>query len=325
MPETLNIWCNAQFPEPAWRELRKGLGRHHLNLAQSASASNLVPTGPDPMLARADIALGQPDPDQLISLATLRWVHLTSAGYTRYDRADLKDAFEARGAILTNSSAVYAEPCAQHVLSMMFSLARQIPQCVEEQFGTRSWKSAEHRDRCRLLAGQSVLMLGFGAIAQQLAEFLKPLGMKITAVRRAEGKHGFVKIERAERVDDLLGSADHVVDLLPANPSTDGFMSAARFALMRPTAIFYNIGRGSTVNQPGLISALQSRKIKGAYLDVTEPEPLPREHPLWTAPNCYITPHTAGGHDTEFQRLVEHFLSNLKRFENGESLQDRVV
>ena len=221
------------------------------------------PPVPDPMLARADIALGQPDPDQLISLATLRWVHLTSAGYTRYDRADLKGAFESREAILTNSSAVYAEPCAEHLLSMMFSLARQIPQCLEEQFGTRSWKSAEHRDQCRLLAGQSVLMLGFGAIGRRLAEFLEPLGMKITAVRRAEGKHGFVKIERTERVDDLLGSADHVVNLLPANPSTNGFMSGPlRTHATDRDLLQYR--RGSTVDQPGLISALQSQKIKGA-------------------------------------------------------------
>ena len=131
-------------------------------------------------------------------------------------------------------------------------------------------------------------------------------------------------IERTERVDELLSSADHVVNLLPANDSTNKFMTAARFGLMRQGATFYNIGRGSTVDQDALVAVLKSGQLAAAYLDVTEPEPIPRNHPLWTAPNCFITPHTAGGHDTEFQRLVEHFLSNLDRFEKGDPLIDRV-
>ncbi len=94
---------------------------------------------------------------------------------------------------------------------------------------------------------------------------------------------------------------------------------------MKPEAIFYNIGRGTTVDQTALLSALESRRIAGAYLDVTEPEPLPIEHPLWSTPNCYITPHMAGGHATEFLRLVDHFLDNLQRFETREQLKDQVA
>ncbi len=89
--------------------------------------------GSDPLLEQADIALGQPDPKQIMNLPRLRWVHLTSAGYTRYDRPEIKSALRARGAILTNSSSVYAEPCAQHVLAMMLGFARQLPQCQDEQ------------------------------------------------------------------------------------------------------------------------------------------------------------------------------------------------
>src|SRR6185369_12704858 len=109
------------------------------------------------------------------------------------------------------------------------------------------------------------------------------------------------------------------------NASTLKLMDARRFGLMKPDAFFYNIGRGATVEQEALLEALQTGRLAAAYLDVTEPEPLPPEHPLWTAPNCYITPHTAGGHADEFERLVRHFLDNLERFQGHKSLRDRVI
>jgi phosphoglycerate dehydrogenase-like enzyme len=94
---------------------------------------------------------------------------------------------------------------------------------------------------------------------------------------------------------------------------------------MKPGAIFYNIGRGTTVDQAALAEALGSGRLSAAYLDVTDPEPLPPEHPLWTTPNCVITPHTAGGHSDEWDRLVDHFLANLRRHEAAEPLLDRVI
>src|SRR6185503_280902 len=106
---------------------------------------------------------------------------------------------------------------------------------------------------------------------------------------------------------------------------TGNFMNAQRLSLMKQTAIFYNIGRGSTVDQDALLSALRENRIGAAYLDVTAREPLPAEHPLWTMANCYITPHTAGGHHDEFERLMKHFLENLRRFTSGQDLADRVV
>lgn len=93
---------------------------------------------------------------------------------------------------------------------------------------------------------------------------------------------------------------------------------------MKPGAILYNIGRGSTVDQAALLDALESKRLAAAYLDATEPEPLPPSHLLWSAPNCFITPHTAGGFIGEKERLVRHFLDNLRRFIAGEALRDRV-
>ena len=129
------------------------------------------------------------------------------------------------------------------------------------------------------------------------------------------------------QADDLLPHTDHIINILPASPETDCFFNADRLARMSPTAIFYNIGRGSTVDQISLQVALETRRIAAArhYLDVTTPEPLPPDNPLWNLPNCIITPHTAGGHATEFERIARHFLANLKKYDAHEPLIDRVI
>lgn len=321
----LTIWCNAKFPEPAMAELRQRTGGHRLVFPASLQRSNLVGGSVDPTLSAADVAFGQPDPGQIIQLPRLRWVQLTTAGYTRYDRDDVRAALRARGAAMTNSSSVYAEPCAEHAFAMMLSMARRLPQCVDDQRAARPWRDAEHRAHCHLLTSQAVLILGFGAIASRLVELLAPLRMRVTATRRRPVGDEPCEVVPTERTDELLPAADHVVNLLPANATTEGFLDRRRIGLMKPGAVLYNIGRGTTVDQTALLEALHAERLGGAYLDVTDPEPLPPDHPLWSAPNCYITPHTAGGHADEFHRLVRHFADNLDRFVAGDTLGDRII
>jgi phosphoglycerate dehydrogenase-like enzyme len=324
-PAPLTVWCNAKFPPSAMDELRRGLSAHRLVLSSTPPTGNLASSAPDPELERADVALGQPDPAQVMNLPRLRWAHLTSAGYTRYDRDDLRAALRARGAALTNSSTVYAEPCAEHAFAMMMALARRLPQCVDDQRATRPWNAAEHRIHSRVLVGQTVVIVGYGAIGRRLAELLTPLRMNVIAVRRRPAREDNVRVVPQEQLDALLPQADQVVNILPENGQTLGFFGAARLGAIKPGGTFYNIGRGTTVDQDALVAALRSGRLAAAYLDVTDPEPLPPDHPLWSAPHCYITPHTAGGRDDEFEHLVRHFLDNLRRFERGEPLRDRVV
>ena len=306
-------------------ELRRGVGPHKLIQPGVRSASNLVAATADPLLAEADIALGQPDADQVAALPNIRWVHLTTAGYTRYDTDAFRAAMKARGAIVTNSSMVYDEPCAEHVLSMMLAVSRQLPQCWVDQSTARGWRAAEHRIRCHLLENQTALILGFGAIARRLVELLQPFKMNLVAVRRTISGREPIRTLPYSQLRELVPTADHVINILPSNPTTDGLFSAELIRLMKPTAMFYNIGRGPTVDQAALQRALEQNAIAGAYLDVTDPEPLPPDHPLWKLPNCWITPHTAGGHADEFERIIRHFLDNLRRFETGEALLDRIV
>jgi phosphoglycerate dehydrogenase-like enzyme len=321
----LTIWTNAKFGEADRALLADGAKPHRLIYSTQLSASNLVKAAPDPTLQEADIAFGQPDPELALQCPRLRWVHLTTAGYTHYDGAAFRQAFGGRGSVLTNSSLVYNEPCAEHVLAYMLAHARQLMPSLDVQRTHRAWPTLETRAKTALLTGQSVVLLGFGAIGHRLAELLAPFGMQITAVRRRPAGDENARVITEDRLTEALASADHVVNILPDNPATVGYVNGARLSAMKRGAIFYNVGRGTTVDQNALLAALQSGQLGAAYLDVTDPEPLPPEHPLWTAPNCYITPHSAGGHATEPQRLVQHFLENLRRFEKGEALRDRVI
>jgi phosphoglycerate dehydrogenase-like enzyme len=321
----LTIWCNAKFPEAVIAELRQRVAVHRLVFPAALQKSNLAVGVADPLLAEADIAFGQPDPEQVMMLAKLKWVQLTTAGYTRYDRDDLRAAFRGRGAALTNSSSVYSEPCAQHAMAFMLGLSRRLPQCMDDQRGGRPWHALDHRSRCHLLSGQTVLILGFGAIAKRLVELLQPFRMNIVAVRRKAIGDETCRIVATENVGQVLPLADHVMNILPSSGATDGFMSRARIGQMKPGAIYYNIGRGTTQDQAALVDALNEHRLAAAYLDVTDPEPLPPEHPLWSAPSCYITPHTAGGHADEFRSLVRHFTENLDRWIGGRELIDRIV
>lgn len=321
----LSIWCNTKFAAAATRRLEQGASPHRLIWSPHANASVLTAGQSDSTLAGADIAFGQPAVEDCLRYRSLRWIELSTAGYTRYDRDDLKDELRARGTLVTNASGVFADSCAQHVLAMMLGLGRQLPQSLHDQWTDQSWHYAARRYDSQLLTGQVVVLLGFGAIGRRLVELLAPFHMTIHAVRRQLRSESAVRVIALEKLSTALAEADHVVNILPENDATRGFINARRLACMKRGARFYNVGRGATVDQAALVAALQDGRLASAYLDVTEPEPLPPGHPLWTAPNCFITPHTAGGRRDQDEALVEHFLKNLAAFEAGAALTDRVV
>lgn len=322
----LTIWSNAGLEASARALLAEQAHGHELRDAARSAATNLE-TGPvDPAALEAEVLFGQPPASLVMTSAKARWVHLSSAGYTRYDTREVRDAARAKGTALTTSSSVYADPCAEHVLAMMLGVSRRLPDSLDEQRGDRRWSMRERRRDSALLRGQRVVMLGFGAIGKRLAELLGPFEVEITALRRSPtGEEAGVTTVGEEDLAPALAAADHVVDLLPDNERTRSFVDARFFERMRRGASFYNVGRGTTVDQEALLGALRSGALGAAYLDVTEPEPLPPEHPLWEEPRCWITPHSAGGHAGEDARLAAHFLANLRRFAAGEPLRDRVM
>lgn len=298
------------------------LGGHELLLPSVQLASNLVEGPSEPGLLSADVAFGQPNTADLIAARGLKFVQLTSAGWARYERPEILTALKDRGAALCNASRVYAEPCAEHVVAFMLAEARQLRACWDTG---KAWNVRPLRAASRLLVGQSVLIVGYGAIAARICELLKPFGMKVKALRRSVRGDEAVPTYPIIAADELIPDADHVVNVLPGTPATASFFDARRLGLIKRGGVYYNIGRGTTTDQPALAALLRAGTLAGAYLDVTDPEPLPATHELWSAPRCHITPHTGGGFAGEMDALADHFTANLKRYLKGEPLVDRVA
>ena len=321
----MNIYVDFRLPEEALSCLRGETRGHELLFPPALSGTVLEPGGVDEGFSQAVIALGQPSPEAVAAAEALRWVHVSSSGITRYDTPAFRALAAKKGLAVTNSAHVYNEACADHVLSFMLAQSRRLV----EGLATPRFESGEawlrHRGGCVPLRGQCVLIVGFGAIGERLTELLEPFAMEITGCRRNPRGDEPVRMVPAEELPDLLRAADHVVNILPDSPSTRGFFGEARLGLMKAGATFYNIGRGATVNPDALLGRFASDPGFHAWLDVTEPEPLPADHALWREPRCRITPHVAGGHRGEALSLIRHFSANLRRFERGEALLDRVM
>lgn len=323
---SLRIFVDIQLPPPALALLRERTAGHHLIFARQPAPSILAAApGGDPAFAAADVVFGQPDPADVLASERLRWMHVSSSGISRYDTPEFRAALAHRKIAFTHSPSVYAEPCADHLLSFMLAQSRLLPRALASRAPAGSPEWLELRENSVPLCGSHAVIVGFGAIGRRVVELLKPWHVAIVAYRRRPRGDEGVPVVTAARLDAVLGAADHVINILPDSSETRGFFGAARFNAIKPGAVFYNIGRGTTVDQDALLAALRSGRLRAAWLDVTEPEPLPDDHPLRAEPNCFITPHVAGGHAREYESLVRHFLANLHRFLAEEPLLDRVV
>jgi phosphoglycerate dehydrogenase-like enzyme len=306
--------------------LETGAAGNELIFPPAPGSSVLAPAQTDPQFAGADVAFGQPSLEAIAGASQLKWIHVSSSGITRYDTPEFRALARERGIVLTNSASVHSEACATHALSFMLAQSRHLPLALKTRAASGSAAWWEIRGSSVPLRGQTVLILGYGTIGRRLAEMLRPFDMKVIAFRRnPRGDEGVPVISEDRLHEVLTNEADHVVNILPDNAETRHFFDAARLSSIKPGAVFYNIGRGSTVDQTALLETLRSGRLAAAWLDVTEPEPLPDDHPLWNEPRCYITPHTAGGRVDENGSLVRHFLDNLQRFTRGQEFVDRVL
>lgn len=310
----LKIWVSGNFPEKVWARL-----------ATAISLAGGVITSEERDLEVATIAFGQPNVTALMSSESLRWIQLDSAGYERYDRDDLRGHLNSRDLVITNSSSVYAQPCAEHLLAMMFAIARRLPGAMIAQATNQGWPMSTLRAESRLLSGSQALLLGYGAIGRTVASLLRPLQMELIGYRRTPNGREEIPVIGYSELSIALSQADHVINILPASSATLRFCDSEFFRQLKPGAVFYNIGRGVTVDQEALQEVLISGHLAAAGLDVTDPEPLPPHHPLWTTPNCLITPHTAGGHDQEKEVLADHFLRNFERYLKRQPLENQIL
>ncbi len=250
----------------------------------------------------------------------LRWLQSMTAGIEDC----VQSSRVASGQVtLTNAQGVYGPEIAEHVMAMALSLTRGIDVYHSAQ-STESWqRSPDFGDGAPSTLGeQTMLVVGLGGIGKQVAKRAKALGMTVLATRNSsrDGPPYVDHVGLASELTELLEQADIVVNATPLTPSTRGLFAAKTFSAMKKTAYFINIGRGASVVTDDLVSALQEGDIAGAGLDVTDPEPLPDGHPLWTMPRVIITPHVAAQSPYATERLWLLVGENLRRYVAGEPL-----
>ena len=259
--------------------------------------------------------------EQFAAARKLRWVHAPTAAVHQFLFPDLLES----DVVLTNSSEVHGPVVAEHVIALIFALAKKISQTVLWQ-QKRTWGQAaiwSEGPRPREIAGAILGLIGVGSIGRNVAKKAAALGMRVIAVREHPEKgrpEGVDTILASSQLDELLAASDYVVVVAPLTSATQGLMNAARFAKMKADAYLINVGRGAQVDDAALVAALRNRRIAGAALDVFEQEPLPPDSPLWDLENLLITPHTAGLTEKLWQRHYDLFSENLRRYLKHEPL-----
>jgi len=271
------------------------------------------------LLSRARVATGRNvDPD-----AVTPSLELFSCVFAGTDHLPL-DALERDGVAVTNAAGVHGPNVAEHVVGAMLAFARGFPTAWRQ--GTRrQWQSFQSRE----LRGSTATVIGLGAIGTAVADRLEPFGVHTVGVRHSPEKGGpvdeVVGLGDGAAVHGALARSEYVVLACPLTPETRGLIDAEALASMPPDAVLVNVGRGPIVETDALLSSLRSNGIGGAALDVTDPEPLPPDHPLWGLDDVLITPHNAGHTPRYFERRADILAGNLDRIEAGEPLRNRVA
>lgn len=267
-------------------------------------------------LESARAVIGEPPVALLQDLPELAWIQMTWAGADRYT----SDPAFPQHVRLSVAAGVYGPTIAEHVLAMLLALNRRLPayQLQQRQGG---WEDLGSE---RVLEGQTVVILGTGNIGRETAHRLQVFGAATIGVRRTgagEMIPGFTTVTTLSQLDRLLPQADTLICCLPETAVTRGLLSRKRIAQMKQGSVLINVGRGSLVDTEALTQALQAGCLAGAGLDVTDPEPLPADHPLRRMPQVILTPHVAGvgfGHLPLTERRIRMLcLENVRRFVGG--------
>jgi Phosphoglycerate dehydrogenase and related dehydrogenases len=274
----------------------------------------------DKQLASAEIILGNLPPERLKGASRLKWIQLGTAGSDIYCAQGILPP----GTILTNATGAFGLAISEYMLGVVLELNYNLYKYRDNQ------KKNLWRDEGRVcsLAGCTVLVVGLGDIGGAFAAKMKNMGSRVIGIRRTlSDKPEFVdELYRMDSLDDLLPEADVVALSLPNSPATAGLMTGARLLAMKRDAILVNVGRGSAVCTEDLCRILAAGHLKGCALDVTDPEPLPADHPLWNFENVVITPHISGRYHIReiLDTIADITAHNLKAYLAGGTMKSRV-
>lgn len=250
----------------------------------------------------------------------LKWIHFHSSGISQHKWLP---PVMARGVKVTTATGMNAEPVAQTGLLGILMLGRRAPRWIAGQ-QRREWMPLRGADVPPDLEGETIVIVGLGAIGNRIAEFAKMLRMKVIGVRRSPHRAGDIveEIHPPARFKALLPKADWVVLACPLTRETRHLVDAEAFSLMKPSAFIVNIARGEVIDEDAMISVLEKKKIGGAFLDVFREEPLPAASPLWNLPNTICAPHMGGGAQGNEWRGAEFFVNNLALYAKGKPMMN---
>ncbi|MBR2812924.1 MAG: D-2-hydroxyacid dehydrogenase [Solobacterium sp.] len=265
----------------------------------------------------ADVILGNLPTDVIRRCTNLKWLQLDSAGANNY-------SFLGDDVILTNASGAYGEAISEHMLAAMLMGLKNLGRYYDMQKEHESYNLGS----VRTISCLKVLSVGMGDIGSSFAQKLSLLGAEVYGVRRSvHDVPDYVKgMYTMKNMDDILPECDVVALSMPETPETIRMFDEARLRRMKKDAILVNVGRGSAVDTDALFRVMRDGHLAAACLDVTDPEPLPKNHPLWTADRVYITPHISGRFNAEvtYDKVLAIFEKNLKHYLNGEPLENVV-
>jgi phosphoglycerate dehydrogenase-like enzyme len=274
-------------------------------------------------LRHADAAYGILRAEWVADARSVRWLQapLAQPPVSLYSRELIEHPM-----VVTNMRATYHEHVATHAVTLLLALSRGLPGYARLQREHRWERSKDPFDAVPAhllnLPDATVLLVGAGAIGQEIALRLAPFGCRVIATdaRVTEPPRAIAEVRRPEELDELLPGADAVVVSVPLSPATESLFDAARFARCRVGAYFVNVGRGAVVDTLALADAVAGGQLRGAAVDVVREEPLPPEHPLWDTPGVIITPHVAADGPGKTELRYQVLKENCLRFSTGEPL-----
>jgi D-2-hydroxyacid dehydrogenase (NADP+) len=263
--------------------------------------------------------------DLIPPAANLKFIQSISSGMDQYS----KEQLAARKVRLASAAGVNARAVAEHAIALILAMARRLPEARDNQHA-KAWRGmiGDLGQREDELGGKTLLVVGMGRIGSHLAKLAKAFDMKVIGIRRdpAQGANGADSIHAMADLVKLVPQADFVALSCALTPETTGLMSKAAFAAMKPSSLFVNVARGKVADETALVETMKAGRIWGAALDVTTDEPLAASSPLWTMPNVFITPHTAGETRRYEDNVIDILLENLERLWRGESaLRNQVL
>ena len=272
------------------------------------------------MLKDVDATIGNISPALLAGCENIKWVQLNSAGTDGYTA----DGVLSKDAVLTNATGAYGLAISEHMVAAVLCMMKKLD-LYSSNMRTHEWKDM---GPVSSVWGSKTLVVGLGDIGGEFAKRMHALGSSVTAIRRnkAESPDYVDALYQMDMLDECLKEADIVASCLPGTKETYKLYDADKFSKMKEGAFFLNIGRGTAVDSDALLNALDTGQLAGASIDVTDPEPLPKDHPLWNAKNLLITPHVSGGYhlNETFERIVAISADNLARFVSGKPLKNVV-